>query len=125
MNKHPDWATKHRAKGTELRLIRGKYYLYEVSSKWNSKLKRPQKITGKYLGRISEEFGFVKKKTSKKDIDISLSKTKIVVKESGVSQLFQNTFDDYIALLKKHFPDCWQTIIALSYGRLVHHNEGR
>lgn len=33
--KHPEWALKYKTKGTELRLIRGTYYLYEVSSKWN------------------------------------------------------------------------------------------
>ncbi len=56
--KHPEWATKHKRKGTELRLINGHYYLYEVTSKWNPKKKRAQKITGKILGRITPE-GFI------------------------------------------------------------------
>gem|GEM_PF-5017341 len=32
---HPDWAIKHKIKGTELRFLSGIYYLYEVTSKCN------------------------------------------------------------------------------------------
>ena len=32
---HPEWALACKRKGTELRLLKGKYYLYEVTSKWN------------------------------------------------------------------------------------------
>ena len=55
MNKkslHPEWALACKRKGTELRLLKGKYYLYEVTSKWNPQKKRSVKITGKFLGRI-------------------------------------------------------------------------
>ena len=27
---HPEWALAHKRKGTELRLLKGKYYLYQV-----------------------------------------------------------------------------------------------
>ncbi len=37
---HPDWALKQKRPGTELRYIRGNYYLYGVSSKWNKEKKR-------------------------------------------------------------------------------------
>ncbi len=57
-NIHPEWALKHKKPGTELRLMKGRYYLYEVSSKWNKEKKRAQKITGKILGRITEDRGF-------------------------------------------------------------------
>ena len=30
---HPEWALACKRKSTELRLLKGKYYLYEVSSK--------------------------------------------------------------------------------------------
>lgn len=58
-SKHPEWALKHKKPGTELRLIKGRYYLYAVSSKWNKEKKRAQKITGKILGRITEDKGFI------------------------------------------------------------------
>ena len=56
--RYPKWALKHKRKGTELRLIRGTYYLYEVSSRWNPEKKRAQKITGRLLGKITKE-GFI------------------------------------------------------------------
>ena len=37
---HPEWALAHKLKGTELRLLKGKYYLYQVTSKWNPEKKR-------------------------------------------------------------------------------------
>jgi len=57
---HPEWALACKRKGTELRLLNGKYYLYEVTSKWNPEKKRSVKITGKHLGKITETnlFGF-------------------------------------------------------------------
>lgn len=51
-NSYPDWVLKYKEKGTELRFINGKYYLYKVHcERINSKNK---KITDKYLGRITE-----------------------------------------------------------------------
>jgi len=46
--KHPEWVLKHKTKGTEIRKIGNNYYLYKISSKWNSKNKR----TGKFPGSI-------------------------------------------------------------------------
>ena len=43
MAKHPQWAIEYKRKGTELRLIKGTYYLYKVTSKWNPEKKRSQK----------------------------------------------------------------------------------
>lgn len=119
MSKHPDWATKHKRKGTELRLINGRYYLYEVSSKWNPEKKRAQKISGKILGRITKEGGFIesdKAKLRKRELTVS----KLSVKEYGISAFIESHFSDTKALLQKHFPQYWQSILALAYARLVH-----
>jgi hypothetical protein len=43
---HPAWATRHRDKGMELRLINGKYYLYEYKTIYDKEKKRPKKISG-------------------------------------------------------------------------------
>ena len=101
MATHPKWATKHKRKGAELRLINGRYYLYEVSSKWDSEKKRAKKITGKILGRITRESGFVesdKAKLRKRELTVS----KLCVKEYGVSALINNFFGEYKILLQKH-----------------------
>ena len=41
---HPQWALKHREAGTELRYIRGNYYLYEYKTVYDQKRKRPNLI---------------------------------------------------------------------------------
>jgi len=56
---HPEWELKHKKKNTELRNIRGKYYLYEITSKRIKEKKWPQKITLGQLGVITEEDGLV------------------------------------------------------------------
>jgi transposase len=120
-SKHPVWATKHKRKGTELRLINGRYYLYEVTSKWNPEKKRPQKITGKLLGRITKEEGFVeseKAKLRKQQLAVS----KLTVKEFGISSFIHSHLNEYIELLKKHFPQHWKQILVLAYTRMAHHS---
>ena len=52
---HPDWATKHRKPGTELRFLDGRYYLYSVSSKYDPILKRAKKLLANYLVKSHEE----------------------------------------------------------------------
>lgn len=58
---HPEWATKHKIKGTELRLINGKYYLYKITSKWDKEKKVTRKITLGMIGRITEKEGLIPK----------------------------------------------------------------
>lgn len=121
MSKHPEWATKHRQKGTELRFINGRYYLYAVASKWDPELKRSKKITGSILGKITEENGFVESEITKLRKREQVIKD-LTVKEYGVTAFIDNNLNEYEVLLKKHFPEHWQVIIALVYGRLVHHS---
>ena len=55
----PDWAVKFRRPGTELRRVNDALYkLYECSSVYDKVKKRARKITGKYLGSITEAGGF-------------------------------------------------------------------
>jgi len=121
MKKFPDWVLAHKRKGVELREIRGRYYVYEVSSKWNKKLKRPKKITGSYLGTITKADGFVPKRTEQVKVKKQgePKKPKLSVKEWGVSNFIQKNLTHYIELLQKHFPTMWQSILALTYGKFT------
>ena len=121
MKKFPDWVLKYKKKGVELRKIRGRYYVYEVSSKWNKKLKRSQKITGNYLGTITQVNGFVPKQTQQVKVNRQIKKKKLAlsVKEWGISNFIQENLSRYIELLQKHFPAIWQSILVLSYGRFT------
>ena len=56
---YPEWATRFRRPGTELRRCSdNRYSLYECSCVYDKQRKRPRKITGKYLGSITEDGGF-------------------------------------------------------------------
>ena len=55
----PDWVRKYKTKGVEIRDQGGRYYAYEMSSKWNKEKKRADKITGEYLDVVTGD-GIVK-----------------------------------------------------------------
>lgn len=118
---HPTWATQHRQPGTELRLIRGKYYLYGVSSRYDPELKRAKKISGKILGSITKENGFIKseKRALVERAAKPLNIKNICVREYGITS-FLNEYNSRIAQqLKHYFPDHFQLIIYMAFTRLV------
>jgi predicted transposase YbfD/YdcC len=63
---HPEWASKFKTKNTELRLIRGRYYLYKIKSEWDPKKQRARKITLESLGTITEIDGLIPAGMSRK-----------------------------------------------------------
>ncbi len=105
---HPAWAMKHKQKGTELRLINGTYYLYQVTSKWNPEKKRPQKITGRLLGKITPEGFFESDKEKLRKVFHTKAEVPLLVKEYGMSYLVQTLFKDYIEQLRGTYPEIWQ-----------------
>lgn len=111
----PEWAIQHKQKGTELRCIKNKYYLYEVYSKYNHQKRRPQKITGLLLGRITEADGFIPSKRRVLKIKIP-----VTTKEYGASSQILKLCDDIITALKNFFPSLWREIFILSLNRLLH-----
>ena len=64
--KHPEWVLKHKIPGSEIRYIRGKYYLYGYTTVWSKEKKRPQKKTTKQIGIITEEYGLIPTGMSRK-----------------------------------------------------------
>lgn len=66
MKNHPDWVLKHKIPNSEIRLIRGKYYLYGITSKWCPEKKRTKKVTLKQIGVIDEEYGLIPTGMSRK-----------------------------------------------------------
>jgi transposase len=117
---HPAWALKHKQKGTELRLINGTYYLYKVTSKWNPEKKRPQKITGKLLGKITPEGFFESDKEKLRKAFHAKTDGPLHVKEYGMFYLVQTFFKDYIGQVKEAFPEIWQEVISLAFIRLLY-----
>lgn len=63
---HPDWVLKHKIPNTEIRNIRGKFYLYQITSVWCPEKKRTKKKTLKQVGVIDQEFGLIPTGMSRK-----------------------------------------------------------
>ena len=125
---HPDWALKFRRPGTELRCINGRYCLYECRCVYDKETKRHKKITGKYLGSITEKDGF--KPSRKRLMEAEMEQLKQgekatppepsigEVKEYGLSWLIENRMRSITDRLKKDFPQDYDRILALAYCRL-------
>ena len=126
---HPDWAVKFRRPGTELRRVNDSLYkLYECSSVYDKEKKRARKITGKYLGSITEDGGFKesRKRIMEREIaELKGGKSTVIaepkigeVKEFGLSDYILTEQSDCIDRLRQVFPEDWSRIIALVYCRL-------
>lgn len=113
---YPQWVQNQKRPGTEIRKIRGFYYLYEAKCVYDKEKKCGRKVTGKYLGRITEAEGLVVPRPKK--VVGSVGKIESD-KEYGVTALYNAVMPEYGELLKTHFPDDWQTILAMAYCRLT------
>lgn len=112
---YPEWVEKHRRKGTNISCIKGKYYLYECTSKYDPEKKRSQKITTKYLGKITEE-GLIPPK-KKKCVDID----NVSVKEYGANEVVSQLGENVYQTLKKYFPDEADKLFTMAVLRLIEH----
>lgn len=125
----PDWAVKFRRPGTELRRVNDALYkLYECSSVYDKEKKRARKITGKYLGSITEADGFKesRKRIMEREIEELKSGRPADVPEPRIGEVKEFGLSDYILSeqkqsidrLKEVFPQEWSRIVALAYCRL-------
>ena len=118
---HPDWATQARQPGTELRLINNTYYLYAVSSKYDPVLKRARKITGKLLGKITEQDGFIMSSKDKlrQKVEQPIIIDKLTTKEYGTQQLVMQLADKQLAALEKVFGEDAKPLFLFAFFRLT------
>jgi Transposase DDE domain len=121
MSTHPDWALRHKRPGTELKRIKDRYYLYEITSKWDKIKKRSQKISVRMLGRI-DEHGFhpVGQSTAKvQPLPHQPDYSVIAVKEYGVSCLLEQYMTDLMTKIQSFYPANWQMLLGVVYCRLL------
>ena len=108
----------------EIRYISGHYYTYLVSSKWDPEKGRPQKVTGKSIGKITEADGFIPNANGMRlmrelRITPDVAPT---VKNYGAYEMLLQLTPDLGEKLKKHFPDIFRNsknISRISFGRSV------
>ena len=62
---YPDWVTKHIKKGWYINKVKDKYYVYQAHSERREGCKNPVRVCDAYLGRITQNEGFVPSKKSK------------------------------------------------------------
>jgi transposase len=124
MSNYPSWVEAHKKQGSEVKFIRGHYYLYGVKSVYDKKAKKAKKISLGILGKITEKEGFIASKAQK-----SIEKTQEVASETQVFAYeygFSKWLFDFLTQkgivnkLKAHFPTEWQFIVAMVYARVAH-----
>ena len=114
MNKIPNWALKHKQKGTQITRIGNRYYLYKISSRWNPQKKRAVKVTEEYLGKITKD-GLIPPKYKR----VEDQYRQISVKEYGASYFLQKIAQDIITELKDVFGREWKELFSLAVFRLT------
>lgn len=110
-------------KATEVRLTSGHYYVYEISSKWDEKKHRPQKTTGKCIGKILPEEGFI---PNRNYVDTyHKAQLESHVRHYGAVEMFRQLGADIGEALKASFPDMYRQIEVYAILRLVFSSTGK
>lgn len=92
---YPDWVLVHKKKGTYINRSHGKYYLYAAHSERVKGTNKVKLIHDGYLGRITEEEGFIPVK-DKVEGDV-------IVYEYGYSHLLVQLGDNVRSAFKRTF----------------------
>ena len=108
----PDWVAAYKGPGKEIKEQNGRFYLYERTTVYDKEKKRAKKISGAYLGRITEN-GLIPKNSC-----LVSAEPKPDV-EYGASKLLFDMSGDIRAELQKRFPECWRYIYVLALLRIV------
>ena len=99
----------------EIRLISGHYYVYEISSKWDPSKGKARKVTGRSVGKITPEDGFVPNTYGMRKI----MPLHPVVKNYGAYAILQQLSGALESNLKEHFPDIYRELSVLAMLQLV------
>ncbi|MBQ7994403.1 MAG: hypothetical protein IJ252_15400, partial [Solobacterium sp.] len=94
-NTYPDWVEKFRGKNREIKHIGSNYYLYGRTTVYDKVTKKARKISGDYIGKITEN-GLIKaqKRSAVKPVEVGYPV------EYGASQLLDLLGADILANLK-------------------------
>ena len=110
-------------KATEVRLIGGHYYVYEISSKWDERKRRPQKTTDKCIGKIVPGERFI---ANQHYIDsYHQPQLESHVRHYGAVEMFRRLGSDIGEALRSSFPDIYRQIEVYALLRLVFSSTGK
>lgn len=105
----------------EIRSIGGYFYVYQVSSKWDAARNRPQKVTGKSIGKITEADGFIPNANGLRLMqELRLTpEAAPAVRNYGAYEVLQQLTPQLNEQLREGFPDIFREIRTVSLIRLV------
>ena len=101
--------------------MNGKYYLYAVSSKYDPVLKRAKKISGRLLGKIDEQNGFVESSKDKLRNAVGLPKISdnLTTKDFGTQELILKLASKQLEALEKVFEEDARAMFLFAFLRLT------
>lgn len=99
----------------EIRCISGHFYVYEISSKWDSSKGKARKVTGKSVGKITLKDGFIPNEYGTRQI----TPLHPLVKNYGAYSILQQLSKSLEKNLRKIFPDIYREISVLAMLQLV------
>lgn len=115
MSKIPPEIARFRKPGTQIKLIRGHYYLTKVTSKWDPVAKKVRKVYQGHLGVVTPN-GVIPKRSRRCPVDV-----KTYSKEFGATWAVSELTQDIHEMLKKHFPDDADWLYATALLRCIKH----
>lgn len=119
MTKIPPEIARFRQPGTQIKRIRGHYYLARVTSRWDPIAKKVKKVYLGHLGTVTEK-GVTPKRTARRPADaVPYSK------EFGATWAVSELTKDIHEGLKRHFPDDADRLYVTAILRCVRHSAMR
>ena len=105
----------------EIRCISGHYYVYLVTSRWDAAKGRPQKITGKSVGKITESDGYIPNANGLRLMQEMRINPDVapVVRSYGAYELLSQLSPKISEQLREQFPGIFREIRTLALLRLV------
>lgn len=105
----------------EIRSIKGNYYVYLVSSRWDAVKGRPQKTTGKSVGKITEADGYIPNANGIRLMQEMRITPDVapVVRNYGAYAMLQQLSPEISQQLKEYFPDVFREIRTIALLKLV------
>ena len=115
MSKIPPEIARFRRPGTQIKCIRGHYYLTKVTSKWDSVARKVRKVYQGHLGTVTAE-GVIPRKSRRRPVDAP-----VYSKEFGATWAVSELTGDIHEMLKKHFPNDADWLYVTALIRCVRH----
>ena len=105
----------------EIRSIKGNYYVYLVSSRWDAAKGRPQKTTGKSVGKITEVDGYIPNANGIRLMQEMRITPDVapVVRNYGAYAMLQQLSPEISQQIKEYFPDVFREIRTIALLKLV------